>query len=116
MFLILALVVGSAGNAAAYDLGTQAPAKSPVTYPENIPNPVRQGGDTIADALIIPAVPYNDSGTTVGYTDDYDEVCPYTGSISPDVVYKYVPASAQIVNIDLCNSASTPRSTSTTPA
>ena len=71
--LVLALVLGLVGVAAAYDLGNQAPVKSPVSYPENIPNPVRQGGDTVANATVIPALPYNDSGTTVGYTDDYDE-------------------------------------------
>jgi hypothetical protein len=103
-FLILALVIGVAGIAAAYDLGTQAPVKSPVAYPENIPDPARQGGDTTWSALVIPGLPYNDSGTTTGYTDDYDEVCPYDGSHAPDVVYRYTPSCAQAVTIDLCNS------------
>ena len=31
----------------------------------------------------------NLSGTTLGYTDDYDEVCPYEMSTSPDVVYTF---------------------------
>jgi hypothetical protein len=54
---------------------------------------------------VVPGVPYNDSGTTAGYVDDYDEVCPYTGSTSPDVVYTYTPAEDVAVDIDLCGSA-----------
>ena len=62
--LVLALVLGLAGVAAANDLGNQAPVKTPQSYPENIPLPERQGGDTIATATLIPALPYSDSGTT----------------------------------------------------
>jgi hypothetical protein len=102
--LILALALGLTGVAAAYNLGSWAPAKSPAPYPENIPNSVRQGGDTIATALLIPSLPYSDTGTTAGFTDDYDEVCPYGNSTAPDVVYKYVTAAGS-VNIDLCGSA-----------
>ncbi len=58
--LVLALVLGLVGVAAANDLGNQAPVKTPQSYPENIPHPERQGGDTIATATIIPAIPYND--------------------------------------------------------
>jgi hypothetical protein len=62
-------------------------------------------GDTIADAMIIPALPYNDTGTTAGFTDDYDEVCPYIGSTAPDVVYAYAATSTEAVDIDLCGSS-----------
>jgi hypothetical protein len=103
--LVLTLVLGLNGAAAAYDLGRQAPAKSPVSCPENIPAPVRQGGDTIATALLIPSLPYNDTGTTAGFTNDYDEVCPFTGSTAPDVVYRYVSPWPQVVSIDLCGSS-----------
>jgi hypothetical protein len=65
----------------------------------------RQGGETIATATAIPSLPYSDSGTTDGYVNDYDEVCPYTGSTSPDVVYAYTPAGNQVINIDLCLSS-----------
>ena len=33
------------------------------------------------------------AGTTAGYIDDYDEVCPYTGATAPDVVYQYTAAA-----------------------
>jgi hypothetical protein len=102
--LALALVIGFAGNAAAFELGIQAPAKSPVTYPENIPDPAHQGGDTIASAFLISWLPFSDQGTTVGYNNDYDEVCPYDGSNAPDVVYRYQATTADVVDIDLCDS------------
>ena len=113
--LVLALVIALAGNAAAYDLGTQAPVKSPVAYPENIPDPARQGGDTIWSALVIPGLPYSDSGTTAGYTDDYDEVCPYDGFHRAGRRVPYTPSSApgchhRSVQLRL----TTPSSTSTT--
>ena len=64
----------------------------PSTYinynPSDYSSP-RQGGDTDVDATVIDALPYLMMGTTVGYTDDYDEECPYTGSTSPDVVYSF---------------------------
>jgi hypothetical protein len=63
----------------------------------------KQGGDDIATATVIDAIPYADNGTTDGYTHDYDEECPYTGSTSPDVVYSYTPAADEDVVISLCN-------------
>ena len=70
----------------------------------NIPDPnvILQGGDTFATAINIPALPYSDFGTTVGYVDDYDAECPYDNSTSPDVVYKYTPSANTMVNITLC--------------
>jgi hypothetical protein len=105
VLLLGALLPGMTAAAAAYDLGNQAPVKPVVTYPENVPNPERQGGDTIALAHVIPSLPYSDSGTTAGYTNDYDAVCPYTGSTSPDVVYRYVAPVTGTWDIDLCGSA-----------
>lgn len=64
--------------------------------------PPRQGGDTCATAAVIPALPFTDTGTTVGYTNDYDEVCPYPNSTSPDVVYRYDPPTSVTVEITLC--------------
>lgn len=76
------------------------------TAKPNIPDPdvIRQGGDDIASATVVPGIPYTDNGTTAGYTDDYDEVCPYSGSTAPDVVYSFAPASDVTVDIGLCNS------------
>lgn len=51
---------------------------------------------------MIPSLPYTDSGTTVGALNDYDEVCPYTGSVAPDVVYSYTPAVDETVDVSVC--------------
>lgn len=45
------------------------------------------------------------SGTTAGYANDYDEVCPYSGSTSPDVVYTFTPSVATAVTVDMYGSA-----------
>jgi hypothetical protein len=103
--IAIVLVVGIVGAATAYDLGNRGPVKPIGTYPENVPDPGRQGGDTIATAFLIPSLPYYDSGTTAGYTNDYDEVCPYSGSFSPDVVYRYVANYSGMITVDLCGSS-----------
>ena len=42
-------------------------------------------------------------GSTIGFDNDYDAVCPYSGSTSPDVVYKLVLAdSVNGMIVDLC--------------
>lgn len=103
--LTIAMVLCMVGVAAASDFGNQAPIKANPVVPENVPNPELQGGDTIFSATVIPSVPYSDSGTTAGYVNDYDAVCPYSGSTSPDVCYSFTPAAAVAVDIDLCNSS-----------
>jgi len=61
------------------------------------------GGEDCATATAIAGLPYSDLGvTTVGFLDDYDAVCPYTGSTSPDAVYSYTPAVGETVDISLC--------------
>ncbi|SYZ72736.1 exported hypothetical protein [Candidatus Zixiibacteriota bacterium] len=62
-----------------------------------------QGGDNIASATVIPSLPYSATGTTVGYTDNYDVRC-NTTSTSPDVVYSYTPTENQRINIVTCAS------------
>jgi hypothetical protein len=64
----------------------------------------REGGETIATAWTIYALPFGDTGNTCDNIDDYDEVCPYTGSTSPDVVYAYAPPADMCVSISLCDS------------
>ncbi|MBD3221421.1 hypothetical protein GF314_09270, partial [bacterium] len=102
--LVFAMMLALVGSAMAVDLGNQAPVKPEVTYPQNIPSDMRQGGDTILDAVEVTLPVVDGSGTTVGYNDDYDEVCPYTQSTSPDVVYTTTPAADVSVDIDLLGS------------
>ena len=66
----------------------------------------RVGGDTIGDATVIGALPFQDGGNTCGYTDDYDAVCPYTGSLSPDVVYE-LTTEGGTYDFSLCDDGTT---------
>jgi hypothetical protein len=102
--LVFVMMLTLVGAAMAIDLGNQTPAKPSVNYPQNVPAPARQGGDTILDAVAVTLPVINGAGTTVGYTDDYDEVCPYDGSTSPDVVYTFTPDSDLAIDIDLLGS------------
>ena len=82
-------------------------AKPQATSMVNVPDPnvILQGGDNINDATVISSLPYNTTGTTSGYSNDYDEVCPYSGSLSPDVVYSYSPVDDITVDITLCGNS-----------
>lgn len=60
-------------------------------------------GDTCASPTSIASVPYSDTANTCSCNDDYDSVCPYTGSTSSDVVYRYTPSADTCVDISLCN-------------
>ena len=64
---------------------------------------VRGEGETCEDAIIIPALPYEDAGNTCGFANDYDEVCPYPGSTAPDVIYSFTPDLDYNVTVSLCN-------------
>ena len=64
----------------------------------------REGGETIETAWMIYALPFADTGNTCDNINDYDEECPYTGSLSPDVVYAYEPPYDMCVSISLCDS------------
>lgn len=64
----------------------------------------QQGGEDCATAVGLSGpLPIRVSGTTVGYANDYDEVCPYAGSRAPDVVSSYTPATPITVDVLLCN-------------
>ena len=69
-----------------------------------LPPSGREGGETIANAVMITGLPFYDTGNTCDNINDYDEACPYTGSTSPDVVYSFAPTTDIMVDIDLCNS------------
>lgn len=72
--------------------------------PNSAPGDGREGGETIAEAWVIPSLPFDDTGDTSDNIDDYDEVCPYTGSTSPDVVYQFTPDTDMCVDIHTCES------------
>ena len=68
------------------------------------PDGVRQGGDLCGCALPISELPFAETGTTVGFENDYDEVCPHGGSVAPDVAYVISPALDIAIDINLCAS------------
>jgi len=98
LFLVLAL--------SSLALAADQPAKPAPTTTPSSPDPavIRQGGDTIETGTVITEYPYFNTGTTTGYTDDYDEACPYEGSTSPDVVYLFTPEWAECYRFDLYGS------------
>ncbi len=60
-------------------------------------------GDTCNDPKIIPALPYSDIDDSSNFLNDYDEACPYKGSTSADVVYRFVPDHDMSITATLCN-------------
>jgi hypothetical protein len=102
--LVVLLVLGVAGLASAAQMGVQLSLEG---KGENN-NPAydgREGGEDCASAFVIASLPFSDTGATCDNIDDYDEVCPYSGSTSPDVVYSYTPAGDEAITVDLCNSS-----------
>jgi hypothetical protein len=65
----------------------------------------RDVGDNIAAPFVIADLPFNVTGNTCEYLNDYDVTCPYPESIAPDVVYAYACAADVVVNVDLCASS-----------
>lgn len=63
-----------------------------------------QGSDLIDGSVTIPGVPFTDTGDTTGLGNDWDEVCPFSGSTSPDVFYRFTPAATDEYCITICNS------------
>lgn len=103
----LVLIPAGAGSAFAFDLGNhQTEVKTPI---HTTPGPEGfdsvEGGETIGAAIPIASLPFDDTGATCDNLDDYDEVCPYTGSASPDVVYSWVADFTGSIDIDLCGSS-----------
>ena len=60
-------------------------------------------GETMGNPYIVDQVPFYATGTTLGFMDDYDEECPYTGSTSADVVYMW-DAEPGDWTFDICES------------
>ena len=60
-------------------------------------------GDIIENPFVVTGIPFEVTGTTDGFNDDYDEECPYTGSTSNDVVYMF-STSGGTYDFSLCES------------
>ncbi len=102
-YLAVVMIVALSMVALAVSPTNVAPIKPNVV--SGVAHPTgRPGGETIATATVIPALPFSDAGNTCDFVDDYDEVCPYTGSTSPDCVYAFTPGADVMVDIFLCMS------------
>jgi len=104
--ILWALALGLAASASAF-----TPSTSNVFQPVQKPwneisrqDGVRVQGDTVEDPFVIGSMPFTATGNTCNFVNDYDYACPYTGSTSADVVYKFVPTMTDVFNIDLCAS------------
>lgn len=62
------------------------------------------GGETIATATPITALPFLDGASTCGLINNYDPFCVPEVHVAPDVVYSFTPTSDMCVNISLCGS------------
>jgi len=107
---VIVLVAGFAGTAIAEQnltagISSQSifEIKVPGERPTGPPKNPLVGGETCATATAITALPYLDSGTTIGAINDYDAVCPYTGGTAGDVVYAYTPVADEAVDISVCS-------------
>jgi len=103
----LACTVLLLASAAATGPGAAAktrPAATASRLPDRPADAPRIGGDTIETAVGIFTLPYADTGSTAGALNDYDEICPWDGSDSPDVVYAIKQTVDTHVTIDLCGS------------
>jgi hypothetical protein len=103
LLLTAVLVLSLVGVASAYDLGNTVGPK-PISQPPQGGGDGREGGENAATAVPIASLPFSDTGNTCDNLNDYDAVCPYSGSISPDVVYSYVAPADGFLQIDLCAS------------
>ena len=102
-YLAVIMIVALSMVALAVSPTAVAPVKQSVV--SGVAHPTgRVGGETIASATVIAGLPFSDAGNTCVAIDDYDEVCPYTGSTSPDLVYSFAPGVDVIVDVFLCMS------------
>jgi len=93
-------------TAFAASTGNSEPIVEKVSKPTGVPTyEGRNPGDTIEDPLVIDFIPDTLWGNTCPFNNNYDEACPYSGSTSPEVVYRYDPAYTSWVTIDLCASS-----------
>jgi len=99
------LITILAGSAFATDLGAiRQDAKNNHHVGQNPGTPDgREGGEDMATAVIIAALPFYDTGNTSDNINDYFYQCPYQ-THSPDVVYSFTSDIDEVISVDLCGS------------
>ena len=58
-------------------------------------------GENMDNPFIISSMPFSAEGTTAGFENDYDVVCPFSSSTAPDVVYM-MTSSGATYDFSLC--------------
>jgi hypothetical protein len=102
--LALLLVLGTAGVASAVQVGTTMDLSGKGQWLGDGAVDGREGGEDAGSPVVIGGLPFSDTGATCDNINDYDEICPYSGSTSADVVYSFTPGADVAVSIDLCAS------------
>ncbi len=97
--MLICTVVGVAG-AVDQPFSNVAPAKD--AYQGDWASDGREGGESWNDAVVVPALPYTDSGATCDNTHDITISC--AAGAAPDVVYSYTATFNGEINVDLCAS------------
>ncbi len=104
--LAFVLMIALVGSAVAVDLGNVSnEVKNDHYYGANSGTPDGRQGGEYATPFVVTAIPFDDTGSTLGMNDDYDIACPYTGSTAGDAWYSYTPDADMLISIDLCGSA-----------
>lgn len=98
-FVISLIVIALVASAAMAEKPKEIRVEGPTYHGGG--SAILQGGEDISTATIIGGLPYNDTGTTDGYLDDYD----ITGLDGPDVVYTFTPAVDTVLDVELCGSS-----------
>jgi hypothetical protein len=62
-------------------------------------------GNTLEEAVNIGNLPYTTTDSTCGCCNNYDAVCPFVGSESPETVYRYTAFADITLEIILCDSS-----------
>jgi len=88
---------------AALSSAAEKPAILTADKPQGNQRTDRPEGDTIEDAITMEIGDCVSNDTGADFADDYDEVCPYEGSDSPDVVYTFFLDHQAILEFDMCN-------------
>lgn len=100
----LVLAMGETSLSAPSGKGSRPGVTRPATAAEAAAA-ARVGGDTFDTALPITSTPFTDTGSTVGYADDYDAFCGISLGTAPDVVYAFTPPATGWFRFDLCGSS-----------
>jgi hypothetical protein len=72
----------------------------------NRPSPPRieVGGDNFGSAVVIPGLPFSDTGNTCAFANDVEAPIECAFSPAADIFYTYTATTDQCVRISLCNS------------